>query len=64
MKIESEQGSGPKGPMSCRTQGRISRHPEKAHLRADLIDWSTVMRREGADLGDPRAQMRSGMRGD
>ena len=32
-KVEWEQGSGPKGPMSCRTQGWISRRPEKAHLR-------------------------------
>ena len=29
--VEWEQGSGPKGPMSCRTQGWISRRPEKAH---------------------------------
>ena len=35
-----------------------------AHLRADLIDLSTVMRHVGADLGGPRAQMRSGMRAD
>ena len=62
--VEREQGSGPKRPMSCRTQGWISRRPEKAHLRADLIDWSTVMRHIGADLGGPRAQMRSGMRAD
>ena len=31
--VEWEQGSGPKGPMSCRTQGWISRNPEKANLR-------------------------------
>ena len=31
--VEWEQGSGPKGPMSCRTQGWISIHPEKAYLR-------------------------------
>ena len=32
-KLEWEQGSGPKGPMSCRTQGWISRRPERAYLR-------------------------------
>ena len=31
--VEWEQGSGPKGPMSCRTQGWISIRPEKAYLR-------------------------------
>ena len=31
--LEWEQGSGPKGPMSCRTQGWISRRPERAYLR-------------------------------
>ena len=31
--VEWEQDSGPKGPMSCRTQGWISIHPEKAYLR-------------------------------
>ena len=31
--VEWEQGSGPKGPMSCRTQGWISLRPEKAYFR-------------------------------
>ena len=31
--VEWEQGSGPKGPMSCRTQGWISIRPERAYLR-------------------------------
>ena len=31
--VEWEQGSGPKRPMSCRTQGWISIRPEKAYLR-------------------------------
>ena len=31
--VEWEQGSGPKGPMSCRTQGWISIRPERACLR-------------------------------
>ena len=30
---EWEQGSGPKGPMSCRTQGWMFIHPERAYLR-------------------------------
>ena len=30
--VEWEQGSGPKGPMSCRTQGGISIRPEEAHF--------------------------------
>ena len=42
--VEWKQGSGPKGLMSCRTQGWISRRPEKAHLRVDLINWSTMIR--------------------
>ena len=32
-KLEWEQGSGPNWPMSCRTQGWISRRPERAYLR-------------------------------
>ena len=32
--VQWEQGSSPKGPMSCRTQGWISRRPERANLRA------------------------------
>ena len=31
--------------------GVNSRRPGKAHLRADLIDWSTEMRHVGADWG-------------
>ena len=31
--VEWEQGSGPKGPMSCSTQRWISLHPEKAYFR-------------------------------
>ena len=30
--VEWEQGSGPKGPMSCRTQGWSSIYPEMAYL--------------------------------
>ena len=32
---EWEQGSGPKGPMSCRIQGWISIRPERAYLRPE-----------------------------
>ena len=49
---------------SRRPDVQTSRRPEKAHLRANLIDWSTVMRHVRADLGGPRAQMTSGMRAD
>ena len=31
--MDLEQGSGPKGPMSCRTQGVISRRPEGEYIR-------------------------------
>ena len=31
--VDLEQGSGPKGPMSCRTQGVISRRPEGEYIR-------------------------------
>ena len=31
--VEWEQRSSPRGPMSCKTQGWISIHPEKAYLK-------------------------------
>ena len=34
--VEWEQGSGPKGPMSCRTQGVISRRPEGENIRPKI----------------------------
>ena len=40
--VEWEQGSGPKGPMSCRTQGWISICPERAYLRP-LEQFSMIL---------------------
>ena len=46
-----------------RPQGRISRRPEEAYPRADLIDWSTV-RRSGmrADKRPERVILRAELR--
>ena len=50
--VEWEQGSGPKGPMSCRTQGWISRRPEGEYIRPKKTDggyWRWIWGLEGLE---------------
>ena len=58
--VEWEQGNGPKGPMSCRT--RVNSQTSSEGKFEGWFDHLEPMRHLGADLGGPRAHMRSEMR--
>ena len=60
--VEWEQGSRPKGLMSCRKQGGISKRPEGAYFRPQMTDlgrWKRIWLQEGR-LETWRSDSRSG----